>query len=371
MAKEKAVYAHLCSWFRTKEVSGKWEMWNSDYPQNLSNPDVVNFDGTRQIAANSYPLTDLYDSTDPDILDYQFSLMKLSGIDGIVVDWDGRRLNAYRHDGLMKSLPYIEKYNLKLIICYEEWCGYEPPDYYPDRPSQINAAVDELKWLCENLIDKSFYGIVNGKKPVLIFRKIPDLWFIAEEYAPLREVADQHNASLIMPVWVDNSFIPVSEGDYYWVSGFDEAHRCDDMKHCMKAYDKFLNDCKNSGRQIFGSVYPGFDDTYVWGWGDLPRIAPRYEAERFKKLWEKSIEQDIDFVQLITWNDWNEGSHIEPANTFGYEYLKLNKKYSAQFKNIEDNIPDDLLTVPLEIYKKRKLKEDTEDLEKSIFEFIK
>jgi hypothetical protein len=51
--------------------------------------------------------------------------------------------------------------------------------------------------------------------------------------------------------------------------------------------------------------------------------------------------------------------------------LKLNKKYSAQFKGIKDNIPDEILTIPLEIYKKRKLKKDTVDLEKTIFEFMK
>jgi hypothetical protein len=323
MIREKAVYAHLCTWFRTKEISGKWEMWNSDYPQNLSDPDIINFDGTRQIAANSYPLTDLYDSTDPDILDYQFSLMKLSGIDGIVVDWDGRRLNAYRHDGLMKSLPYIEKYNLKLIICYEEWCGYEPPDYYPDRSSQIQAAVDEMQWLCENLLDKDFYGTVNGKKPVLIFRKIHDLWFNSEEYAPLREILYKHNGSLIMPAWADDSLKAISDGDYFWIAPFDKKHRCDTMANCKKEYNAFLERCQKNGRQIFGSVYPGFDDAPVWGWGDLPRVSPRYGTKRFEYLWEQAIEQDIDFVQLITWNDWNEGSHIEPANTFGYDCLKL------------------------------------------------
>ena len=83
---KKEVYAHFVTWFKTKEFSGKWEMWNSDYNESPHNPDVIFLNGQRDLAVTSYPLTGPYDSSDPNILEYQFLLMRLSGIDGIIVD---------------------------------------------------------------------------------------------------------------------------------------------------------------------------------------------------------------------------------------------------------------------------------------------
>ena len=107
---KREVYAHFVTWFKTKEFSGRWEMWNSDWKQSPHNPDMIFMDGKRRdLAVTTYPLTGPYDSSDPDAIEYQFLLMKLSGIDGIIVDWDGRRINRYRHDCLMTILPYLEK----------------------------------------------------------------------------------------------------------------------------------------------------------------------------------------------------------------------------------------------------------------------
>ena len=43
----------------------------------------------RQIASHYYPAVNPYDSGDPDVLEYHLLMMKLSGIDGVIVDWYG------------------------------------------------------------------------------------------------------------------------------------------------------------------------------------------------------------------------------------------------------------------------------------------
>jgi len=105
---------------------------------------------------------------------------------------------------------------------------------------------------------------------------------------------------------------------------------------------------------MFGSAIPSFNDTPVWGWGDGPRIAPDYHGERFRRSWELSIANAVDLVQLVTWNDWNEGSQIEPSDTYGYRYLELTKKYSADYKGVADTVPNGALRIPLRLYKARK-----------------
>ena len=103
-----------------------------------------------------------------------------------------------------------------------------------------------------------------------------------------------------------------------------------------------------------GCVCPGFNDTPVWGWGNGPRVAPHENGIRYNKMWELSIEYDLDIVQILTRNDWNEGSQIEPGDTYGFDYLISTKKYSAMFKQKQDNIPDSLLQKALQLYNMRK-----------------
>ncbi len=352
------VYAHFVTWFKTREFSGRWEMWKSDYAQQIHNPDNFLENGHRDIATTSYPLTDVYDTSDPVAMEYQFLLMKLAGVDGIIVDWDGRRINAYRHEGLMTVLPYLEKYHLKLILCFEEWCGYWPKGTFPDRKAELNAAATEIRWMMDNLVSKPFYGTVAGKKPVLIFRKEPAQWFTPEEWTPLAPLITGQGGALIFAEGFVTPFGPVCDGGYFWVGSGTLAD-------CERKYGNFLETPLPNARTqpplIFGSANPGFNDTPVWGWGGGPRISPDYHGQRFQRTWELSVQHKVDLVQLVTWNDWNEGTSIEPSDTYGYHYLELTKKYAALYKGLSDSIPDRALRLPLRLFKARRAVEKLAD----------
>jgi glycoprotein endo-alpha-1,2-mannosidase len=357
--KDHPVYAHLCTWFKTREYSGRWEMWNSDWADAIHNPDNRLENGHRDIATTAYPLTDVYDTSDPALIEYHFLLMRLSGIDGIVVDWDGRRLNPYRHEGLMAVLPYLSKYNLKLILCFEEWCGYWPKGFFPDRKAEITAAQDEIKFMMDTFVNTPIYGTVRGKKPVIIFRKIPDRWFSAEEWEKdLGPMITDHGGVLLIDTDPNSKLAQISDGTYFWVGGFPPGKNFNRLKDCEETYKYFLAQPGKSSRTQppfkFGSAHPAFNDTPVFGWGDGPRIAPDYQGDRFKLTWEMSITNHVDMVQLVTWNDWNEGTSIEPSDTYGYKYLEMTKKYSAQYKGTTDKVPNEALRIPLKIYQARK-----------------
>ena len=46
-------------------------------------------DGRATLASHYHPIIGPYDSGDPDVLEYHALLMKLAGIDGVVIDWYG------------------------------------------------------------------------------------------------------------------------------------------------------------------------------------------------------------------------------------------------------------------------------------------
>ncbi|MBL8995228.1 MAG: hypothetical protein JNM63_17910 [Spirochaetia bacterium] len=355
--RHKKVFAHFCTWFKTRDFSGEWAMWSSDYAASPHDPDVLLANGERDIASNQYPMIGPYDSKDPDVIEYQFLLMRLAGIDGIVVDWDGRRVNPYRHEALVQLIPYLTRYGMEMIICFEEWCGYWPIGTYGSRVEEILAAQRELQWLIDEWTTQPFYAKVGGRSPVFVFRKIPEHWFSAEEWEPLAAMAEQNKVSLIFPSG-DDGLDPAARGRFFWVGGFEEPLRQNTLHFGASQYQKFLQTAQHGKSKpdhiLCGSVFPGFDDTRVWGWGDGPRIAPRYHGKRLIQTWEQTLENNVDLVQLITWNDWNEGTQIEPSAQEGTRNLEIVKKYSCQWNGIEDKTPVEAFRIPHFLFQARK-----------------
>lgn len=354
--KEKRVFAHLLTWFQTQSYSNKWEMWQSNYKGSTHNPDHILDNGKRDIAALSYPLIGPYDSNDPDVIEYQLLTMKLAGIDGVIIDWDGRSINRYRHDGLMNVLPKVKQFDMKLIICFEEWSGYWPVSETDTRKQQIDKAIAELKWLHDTILTTNVYQQIDGKYPVFVFRKIASHWFSSGEWEYIKKATDKLNIDYLFNDVYDESFHNVADGYYTWVSGFNEDTNLNDLDHYHNQIHTYMSTLKTlpQNKTFVGSVVPGFNDTPVNGWGDGTRIAPRYNLKRYRASWDYIKKYNVDFVQIVTWNDWNEGSQIEPCDYYGYTYIAETKKQISIFKNKDLKNNNDILQYPLWLYELRK-----------------
>ena len=95
----KPVMVHYMPWFQSPYSLGgtNWAAhWTGNglfvYHSNpffYFNPNVTN-NGEAQIDSWYYPQIGPYDSLDPAVLEYHVLLMKLGGIDGVIVDWYGQ-----------------------------------------------------------------------------------------------------------------------------------------------------------------------------------------------------------------------------------------------------------------------------------------
>ncbi len=52
----------------------------------------------------------------------------------------------------------------------------------------------------------------------------------------------------------------------------------------------------------------------------------------FRNMWDTAISGDAEWVQLITWNDYGEGTEIAPSTGTRYSFYDLTAYYSAWFK---------------------------------------
>src|SRR3954452_20949155 len=117
------VYVHYLPWFQTPETLGG-STWGWHWTMNNQNPNVVGPSGQRQIASHYYPLIGPYDSSNRDVLEYHMLLMKLSGIDGMIVDWYGQRgTNGDVSSLLSASNTIVNRtadFGMKFAVCLED-----------------------------------------------------------------------------------------------------------------------------------------------------------------------------------------------------------------------------------------------------------
>ncbi len=122
-----------------------------------------------------------------------------------------------------------------------------------------------------------------------------------------------------------------------------------------KAQEAFYKDAV-SWPAAMAVAYPRFHDIYEEAnvhksWG---RIADD-GGKTFAVTLEKALQNRLPLIQICTWNDWGEGTVIEPSVEFGYRDLEVIQRLRRQ--SIEPGFaarPQDL-RLPHRLYQLRKL----------------
>ena len=86
---------------------------------------------------------------------------------------------------------------------------------------------------------------------------------------------------------------------------------------------------KSHGRISCVTVIPGYDDTKI----RKPGLkAERHDGQTYQVLWEEALKADPDWVLITSWNEWHEGSEIEPSWEDGDKFIKLTGGYAQRFR---------------------------------------
>ena len=146
--RKKPVMVHYMPWFASKKISGEWG-WH--WTMGKTNPDRTLPNGFPDAACHDLPLIGLYDSSDPDLLEYHVQLMKLSGIDGVIIDWYGvSDFRDYRvlHQNTQKLIQILARSNLKFAICYEDQSlKHRIASKRIDPDGKTDEATRDLNWV--------------------------------------------------------------------------------------------------------------------------------------------------------------------------------------------------------------------------------
>jgi hypothetical protein len=86
---------------------------------------------------------------------------------------------------------------------------------------------------------------------------------------------------------------------------------------------------KSHGKISCLTIIPGYDDTKI----RKPGLrAERHDGKTYRVLWEEAVRADPDWVLITSWNEWHEGSEIEPSWEHGDKYLRSTKPHAERFR---------------------------------------
>jgi hypothetical protein len=121
-----------------------------------------------------------------------------------------------------------------------------------------------------------------------------------------------------------------------------------------KAQDAFYNEARRWPAAM-AVAFPRFHDIYEQAkihksWGTIDDNG----GKTFVSTLENALKSGLPFVQISTWNDWNEGTVIEPSVEFGYRDLEVVQRLRRQFTEPGFPCQPGDLRLPLRLYTLRK-----------------
>lgn len=311
------LYAHYMPWFETPATSND-KKWGQHWTMATRNPEQKDGNGQRQIASHYYPLIGPYASSDAVVLNYHVLLMKYSGIDGVMIDWYGTQdkydyaPNRRNTEELVKA---IDRAGLQFAIVYEDQTVKE----LPDNNAKVAQVIRDMQYLQSNFFNKTSYVKEDGKPLLLVFGPqtitAPKDWtsiFGNLSTKPAFVVLNDHSHL------ANSSSEKNSIGEYLWANP-------DPATYYSKAASFDL---------CIGGAMPGFHDYYKeGGWGNGYTTYNDENGVLFDRQLSAARNAGLEHLQISTWNDFGEGTNIEPTKEYEFRYLTKLQQFAGTSYN--------------------------------------
>lgn len=348
------IMVHYMPWFQSPEVRG---YWGGHWTMSNCDPDSILMNDQRQIAAHYYPLTGPYDSSDPNILEYHVLLMKLSGIEGVIVDWGGNE--EYYDYGLINEstnelFNFIKKAQLKFSICYEDaTIGNMVNDNHISEQYAHNYGQGVMLYMQEQWFNDESYLKINNRPVLLNFG--PQYFFENSDWDTLFSVLDP--LPLFFPL--NEGMAPAVAGSYPWPPMWSSVNDVLSMETMNDYLANFYSQSVTWDHLVAG-VWPGFKDYYFeGGYGFTYGFLDAQDGLIFELTLQSAINANPDVIQIVTWNDFGEGTIIEPTVEFGYTYLEKIQTFRKVYIDSSFSFQPADLELPLKIFNLRKTYKDS------------
>ncbi|MGH9497950.1 MAG: hypothetical protein ACRD3L_02300 [Terriglobales bacterium] len=252
-----------------------------------------------------------YSSQDPIEIRKQIDHAKELGISGFVVDWYGDREPFLDRSYALVQAIAGEK-SFKVAMMYDESEGDETA-----ATDNALAAFDMFNqtYLAPNAVGRQAYLTYNGRPVIFIFPKGGHT-----DWSRVRTAIDRWDPAPLL-IYEDRStaYAGAMDGFYAWINPGKKGWAPDGSNWGEDYLQGFYRRMQSKPEKIaVGGAWAGFDDSKA-SWG-LNRHISRRCGETLNDTLSlaqqnSSPDHPLPFLLIETWNDYEEGTAIEPGIT--------------------------------------------------------
>jgi|GEM_PF-1637851 len=311
-------------WYRSYDMDGQWVHWDECY--HCTPPD--------KISSDYYPLLGAYSSLDPEAVSQHFAWLHESGVGVVITSWWGE--GSREDKAVQLLLDTAQQYGLKVAFHIEPHEGRDA--------ETLKGDIDYIYWN-------------YGNHPAFFRTTASTKWF---------QEGDTGNKGVFFVYAVSNKGYydfrhGVTVEPDYWKDAIDEIHSLTyDVGNGENLSGALLIACSTDPKWIEQSHFDGLynyitlqlDETGGFSWANsipkdtlyIPSVAPGFSAIRmsypepsfvlrgngatYDTQWTSALSGFVKpfMVTITSFNEWHEGTQIEPAavgvyNKSGEGYL--------------------------------------------------
>jgi hypothetical protein len=313
---QKILMMHYMPWYTTPAVSGEWSGhwrgWRSEH-----HPDQTGTNSLPDIWSHYHPLIGPYDSSDPDVLECHLLQMKLAGIDGVIPAWNGIGEVADYPAGHRATRALFDtagRLGMKFSVCYEDRSIQLMVDWKKLPPDQItNHLAQTMLWLQQEWFTKPQYLQYHGHPLLLnfgpMYLKDKAVWDTA-----FRSISNRPSFYPLHHLWKTVG----GNGGFTWVHR-DPWDGTPTEARIRERIGEVFTYCSTNRDEVIVSAFPGFNDVYDQHYQSLDYRG----GKTLQETLDVAMAGPWELIQLVTWNDYGEGTMIEPTHEFGYRFLEI------------------------------------------------
>ncbi len=293
----------------------------------------------RREPAPDLPVMGSYDSRNPAVAQRHVAWAVQAGLDFFVVSWVGADTAADRN--LREALlPQMYSRGIRLALLYETALALGLPAGQPlDFDAELvagrrvgEAFVDHFDYLADRYLTHPDY-LRYGQRPVIVIYLVRDMIHAA---AYIRLVRQRLRQRGIDPFFVADTVFwappesldwPMLEESFQALTAYNMYYRPGFLEQVRRQFEATAKLARKHGLGLIPNVMPGYDDTLLRG-ADRP-VLGREDGKFYEQGWAIAaplLSPQQPFLMITTFNEWHEGTEIEPSTRFGEAYLDLTRR---------------------------------------------
>jgi hypothetical protein len=249
-------------WYSTPVRDGRWAHW------------YVERDGQPLLSTPYYPVRGLYSSSNARIVAAQMREIRASGVGTIVVSWWGE--GSPEAERLPLVAAAAGRFGLEVAIHLEPYGGRTPASTAEDIAELAAAGYND------------FYVYDADRDPAVEW---------AAALAGIEGVRILGHTTLVGRAKA---------------AGFDGLYTYDVVTWNGSLFRRLCTQAHQAGLLCAPSVGPGYDARLATR-HDVVR--PRLRGATYDRMWKTALCAKADVVTITSYNEWQEGTQIEPAQS--------------------------------------------------------